>query len=48
MLAGALLVLALLQAAPAPGTLRVKSDVSEVEVFLDGKSVGKTPLSGLI
>lgn len=45
MLAGALLVLALLQAAPAPGALRVKSDVSEVEVFLDGTSVGKTPLT---
>jgi len=45
MLAGTLLVLALLQAAPAPGALRVKSDVSEVEVFLDGKSVGKTPLT---
>jgi hypothetical protein len=45
MLAGALLVITLLQAAPAQGTLRVKSDVSEVEVFLDGKSVGKTPLT---
>ena len=45
MLAGALLVLALLQAAPGAGVLRVKSDVTEVEVFLDGKSVGKTPLT---
>ncbi len=45
MLAGALLVLALLQVAPAPGALRVKSDVSEVEVSLDGKSAGKTPLT---
>jgi hypothetical protein len=45
MLAGALLILALLQAAPATGVLRVKSDVSEVEVFLDGTSAGKTPLT---
>jgi hypothetical protein len=45
MLAGALLVLALLQAAPGQGSLRLKSDVSEVEVLLDGKSVGKTPLT---
>jgi len=45
MLAGAMLVLALLQAAPAPGALRVKSDASEVKVFLDGKDVGKTPLT---
>ena len=45
MLAGALLVFALLQAAPGQGALRVKSDASEVEVFLDGTSVGKTPLS---
>jgi hypothetical protein len=27
------------------GTLRVKTDVAGVEVFLDGKSVGKTPLT---
>jgi hypothetical protein len=27
------------------GTLRVKTDVAEVEVFLDGNSVGKTPLT---
>ena len=45
MLAAVLLVLALLQAAPGPGALRVKSDASEVEVLLDGKSVGKTPLT---
>ena len=45
MLAGLLLVLALWQAAPGAGSLRVKSDVSEAEVFLDGKSVGKTPLT---
>lgn len=45
MLAGALLVLALLQAAPGQGSLRLKSDVSETEVFLDGKSAGKTPLT---
>ena len=35
----------LLWAAPDDGTLRVKTDISEVEVFLDGNSVGKTPLT---
>src|ERR1017187_10004333 len=27
------------------GTLRVKTDLAEVEVFVDGNSVGKTPLT---
>lgn len=33
------------QAAPAESGLRVKTDVSEVVVLLDGKEVGKTPLT---
>ena len=45
MLAGLALALALLQAAPGAGALRIKSDVSDVEVLLDGKSVGQTPLT---
>jgi hypothetical protein len=31
--------------APEHGSLRVKTDVAEAEVFLDGKSLGKTPLT---
>jgi hypothetical protein len=40
-----LIALAVWPAAADDGTLRVKTDVSEVEVFLDGNSVGKTPLT---
>lgn len=45
MLAHLLIALLVWLAAADDGSLRVKTDVSEVEVFLDGKSVGKTPLT---
>jgi hypothetical protein len=40
-----LIVLALWPGTADSGTLRVKTDVAEVEVFLDGNSVGTTPLT---
>lgn len=40
-----LLLLAVSGAAAAEGSLRVKADVAEVRVFLDGNEVGKTPVT---
>ncbi len=40
-----LIALALWPGQADQGTLRVKTDVGEVEVFLDGSSVGKAPLT---
>ncbi len=45
MLAYLLLIALAVSQAAADGSLRVKTDVGEVEVFLDGKNVGKTPLT---
>lgn len=47
MLAHLLLIALALFPAPLPddGTLRIKTDVADVEVFLDGASVGKAPLT---
>jgi len=45
MVPGGLLVLSFLLAGSSDGSLRVKTDVAEVQVLLDGQEVGQTPVT---
>ena len=45
MLPAGLLLLGFLVAGSGEGSLRVKTDVAEVQVFLDGQEVGQTPVT---